>query len=754
MADNLFQEHLTNPEDVTPVTNEQIENEINQLSEEEYLRKQQKVNKPKLIKLDPVERERVAQYITGLYEENRDIHADLCNRIDKYDDIYRMKRMAITDAGDDTPNYRTPLSTVTLEVIHANVMNVFFTPSDVMRVLPTEEGDIPKIKKLDTFGNWSMKNELFLFSACDKLFHGSAKCGEKPYYIHWVKEYGTIYKDEVVMNPADPRMPMIDVDTGEVVKQQVETQKLLYDGPRLEVFSRKDYILPKNYVWGKVPPWEMRRVRYNADTVYRRELEGKYYAGTFDDIGGWGTDNVLSNDNSRVDFDGKEIPLNKTEKIFVEFCGKMRVHQVKTDKKGDESYEELEDEVIGVVEVVSRTLCSLRKNEFPMKIRPFDMDVFLPDDEGRGGIGVIEFMESLQNCYDLLYNQYLFGVTQSNSPFGFFAPTGNMKDKPIKAKAGYLYPSSDPGSINMVKIPSPDQSLQVMMEEVRNGAQMLFGIGDYQAGLESQIDPSAPAKKAELVVAQGNVRLNMIIKRKNKTLENIFKRWFLLYQANMPENKFMRIAGADRDNPWEFTKMNLSDFALQSIPDFELTGNVLNSNKALEAQKATFVYDRLNVAPEFNPATADGMRRHIQLLKWYIDKLDESGVSKLLPAMPGDRILTPQEENARFLQGDDGEPDEGEDHVMHLREHVKLIVDPTVPEEVKKVVIKHIEDTQALMRNEITKQIVLSQAGNPQGGAYGDRNAAGGAGTNPNAATDVPVGLMAGVAGGNPTSLY
>lgn len=195
----------------------------------------------------------------------------------------------------------------------------------------------------------------------------------------------------------------------------------------------------------------------------------------------------------------------------------------------------------------------------------------------------------------------------------------------------------------------------------------------------------------------------------------------------MPPNKFMRIAGEDSNNPWKFEAVSLSDFALNSIPDFELTGNVLNANKQLEAQKAIAVYRNLISNPLFSPQSQQGIQALTALTKWMLDKLDETGVSGFLPSVPGDKVITPEEENARFMQGDSGEPTDGEDHVSHMKAHALMAVDATIPEEIRKELIKHIQAHAELLKNQINHQMVLSNARQtmPQGGKDGRPGEAG-----------------------------
>ena len=715
-------------------TNEEIIKEIEADNEKQYLKELKKKNKEYLIEnLTILERERIAQFICDRYNEALPKHNELSDKIDKWDEVYRMERQEVIGSGGDMPNYRTPLSTVSLEVIHANEMNVFFTPKDIMRPLPTEEGDIAKVKKLGVFGNWSMKNELDLFAKIDQLFHNADKVGECPYIVHWVKEYGTEIKRELIPNPANPGEPMYDPDTQEVLYQEVEEQKLLYNGPKLEIFSRKDYIQPPSALMGKVPSYEIRKIRITYDEYLREMLQGKMYAKTIHEITDWSSED--SAESNKEDYEGDSIPLGQWEKEFIEVYIRMRIKLIKNDDESEvDEFEELEDEFIATVNVNDKILCSLRKNKFPLKMRPIGLDYFIPDDEGRrSAIGVMEFLDSLQKGYDALFNQYVFGTIQSNNPTVFTQVMGNMKDAPIKIKNGYIHPMMDTSGLKFLQVPAPNATIHIVLELINQWSQLLFGISDYASGVESKIDPDAPAKKAEIVVAQGNVRMNMIIKRKNETLKDIFKRWFLLYKDNMPPNKFMRIAGHSEENPWKFEAVTMEDFALKSLPDFELTGNILNVNKTLEANKKLAIYNLLVQNVFFAPQSSKGLQALHSLTKWLIDGLEETGLSRFLPEAPGEMVNTPEEENARFLQGDSGEPTPNEDHVAHMKVHQQFVVDPTIPEELRQAVAGHISKHIEMLRAQVTQQLVLTQAGiDPQSVNQGGN---GGQGTVPEGQT-------------------
>ena len=159
--------------------------EVEADSEKEFLQEVRKKNKEFLIPgLSEFQKDRIAKWICGQLEDSKNKQKEVEDKIDEFDQVYRMERKEVTGSEGELPNYRSPMSTVALEVMHAKVMNVFFTPKDIMNVLPTEEGDITKVEKLSTFGNWSAENELEMFKNMDRLFHSCAKNGEAPYLVH------------------------------------------------------------------------------------------------------------------------------------------------------------------------------------------------------------------------------------------------------------------------------------------------------------------------------------------------------------------------------------------------------------------------------------------------------------------------------------------------------------------------------------------------------------------------------------------
>ena len=714
------------------ISNEEAVKKIEADNELDYYTQLRKKNKGFLVDgLSEEEQERVGLYITDLYNKAQPRHKELCDKLDEYDAVYRMLRKQVIGDDGDMPNYRSPLSTVAVDTTHANIMNTFHSPKDPIRVLPTEPNDISKINKLSIFINWSIKNELDFFVNTDRLFHSSIKNGEAPYVVSWVKEYGTEIKRKILMNPADPKEPLYDADTGDVLYQEVEETKLLYNGPRLDVRSRKDYIIPENAVMGVTPDWEMLIDRFSYDDILKDMKSGKMYDGCLDKIRDWGHSD--KQENNKDSYDGDNLPLGEWEKEFISFYGNLRVNVIKKSFSPIEAKDitELEDEFIAIVHIKTSTLCALRKNKFPLKQRPIGVDYYMPDDEGRrAGNGVIAMNEHLQKCYDALLNQFILAVENSNSPFGFFTPTGNMRNEPMKIKHGYMYPTSDASSVNMVKLPPPDQAITLAMQLVNNWTQLLFGISDYAAGMDSTVDPRAPAKKAEIIVQQGNVRTNLIIKRKNETIKDICRRWYLLYRDNMPPNKYMRIVGDSQEEPFKFEPINIEDFQLKSIPDFELTSNVLSTNKSLQVNTWIATYQLLMQNPLYSPQTLKGIQAIHALTKWLLERIDDTGLSRMLPKMPGENIMTPEEENARFLQGDTGEPLQEEDHVDHIKKHTEFMQDSLTPLEIKQTVAEHIAKHVEMLRQQVTQQQVMNMNGAgaptaanaPQGGLNAQPN--------------------------------
>lgn len=679
--------------------------------EKAELEKVGKRNKYLLMGLDDDEKESIANHIISLFDDAKPEHEELCEKLSAWDECSRLIRKEVIGSQGDLPNYRLPISLLSHEVIHANIMNVFFSPQDIMRVLPTAVEDVPKVNNICVFGNWSMKNEMDIFSSFDMLSHASIKNGEAVGMIYWKREFG-VDIERLPMRDAEGQV-QYDEETKELIYQEKEVTKVLYDAPVFELIDRKDYIQPPYSLMNQKPEWEARIVRISYDTYLRDQLQGKYYADSIDKVKDWPSTSKTVDE--KQNFEGEEMLVPKWNKEFLEFYGRLRVMVIEEDLTGDAAVKahELEDEFIAVVHIESRTLCQLRKNRFPMKMRPFIVDYFVPDDTGRrAGLGVYELMDPLQKCYDNLYNQFIYGVELSNNPIAFFTPTGNMRDERFKIEKGFAYPTSDPNSVKLFSFPPPNNTMQDALELVQQWAQLLFGISDYAAGIQSNTDPEASGKKVQLIVEQGNVRLNMMIKRKNDTLKEIFKRWFLLYQANMPPNKFMRVAGEQND-PWKFNNITYEDFALQSLPDFELTGNILNANKQLEANKAIATYQLLLPNFLFNVQTSAGLQAYTSLTKWLIDKIGDAELSRFIPGSEtGGVTYTPEEEDALMLQGDeDVQPQPNEDVSHHLQVHMSYMNDPNVPDMVKPLLAKHISATIQLAKQQMAQKLAMQQAG-------------------------------------------
>ncbi len=683
----------------------------------EYLGGIKKRNKYLLIDTTIEERKRIGNEIIRLYNEALPEHEELCLKIDTWDEVSRLMRKEVIGSTGELPNYRMPLTFLTHEVIHSNVMNVFFSPQETMRCIPTAVDDVSKVNNIMVFGNWSMKNEMDLFGRFDNLDHASTKNGESVAMIYWDKRYGV----EIQRIPMKDEQGNViyDDDTKEPIYQEKEVSKIIYNAPVMEVLNRKDYIQPKDCMMNEIPEWEACYRRFTYDSFLRDELQGKFYDGSIDLIKNWPSSEAPAIE--RETYEGEEVKVPAWSKEFLMWFGRMRINVIEEALQPNEAVKayELEDELEAIVHIRTKTLVALKKNRRPMKQRPFVVDYFQPDDTGRrAGLGVYEMMDSLQKCYDATFNNYVYGEELSNNPIVFFSPTGNMRDERFKIQKGFAYPTSDPNSVKLFQFPQPNESSRMLMDLIQQWAQFMFGISDYAAGMQSNIDPSASGKKVQLIVEQGNVRLNMIIKRKNDTLKEIFKRWYLLYRDNMPPNKFMRIAGEQKD-PWKFEAISYEDFALQSIPDFELTGNILNANKQLEANKAIAVYQLLVANMMFNPATQDGQRAYSQLTKWLIDKIGDAQLSNFVGGTDDEGVvLTPEEENALMLQGEeDVQPHQGEDIQHHLTVHIQYLQAAHIPDNIKVHIAKHIQATLLMAKQMMAQKLAMIQAGMPPQGA-------------------------------------
>jgi len=371
--------------------------DLTQEDKHEYLSKIKKRNKYVLLDLTEEENKRVGDYIIDLYNDAMPEHELICQKIDDWDEVSRLVRKEVIGSQGELPNYRMPFSFLTHEVVHSNVMNTFFSPQEVMRVIPTAIDDIEKVDNICVFGNWSMKNELDIFTAFDKMSHVSIKNGESVAMLYWKKEYG-VEIERIPMKDADGNV-IYDDETKDPVFWEREKDTLLYNAPYIEIINRKDYIQPADCMMDEIPEWEGCIRRFTYDSFLRDEEQGMYYYGSIDKIKDWPSSSQTTVE--KLTIDGENVRVPGWSKEFLLWFGRMRVEIVKKGIQDNEAVKvyDLEDELEAVVHIKTKTLCALKKNRRPMKQRPFVNDYFQPDDSGRRvGLGVYELMDPLQKC--------------------------------------------------------------------------------------------------------------------------------------------------------------------------------------------------------------------------------------------------------------------------------------------------------------------------------------------------------------------
>ena len=355
--------------------------DLTQEDQHKYLGKIKKRNKYLLLELTEEEKKRVGNYIIDLYNDALPEHELICQKIDDWDEVSRLVRKEVIGSEGELPNYRMPISFLTHEVIHSNVMNTFFSPQEPMRVIPTAIDDIEKVDNICVFGNWSMKNEMDLFTAFDKLDHASIKNGESVAMIYWKKEYG-VEIERIPMKNAEGNV-IYDEETKDPVFWEREKDTLLYNAPYMEIISRKDYIQAPDCLMDEIPQYEGVIRMFTYDSFLRDEEMGMYYKWSLEKIQDWPNASQTAIEKQTIDGEDQRVP--GWSKEFLCMFLRMRVEIVKKGIQDNEAVEmyDLEDELEAVVNIKTKTLCSLKKNRRPMKERPFVNDYFQPDDSGR-----------------------------------------------------------------------------------------------------------------------------------------------------------------------------------------------------------------------------------------------------------------------------------------------------------------------------------------------------------------------------------
>ena len=307
------------------------------------------------------------------------------------------------------------------------------------------------------------------------------------------------------------------------------------------------------------------------------------------------------------------------------------------------------------------------------------------------------------------FNQIFDAGRISNQPFGFYGRRLGMKKKELKLWPGRMEEVEDAQQVYFPNMQRVDQVLFQVLGVIQQYSEQFTSTSDYLLGREAKGTKTPTATGTTAIIEQGLTLYTVMIKRLFRSFKKELGMIYTMDSLYLPEEKQYRVMG---DKEFAFPTIKRVDFEgkLDVIP----VGDPSYASRLTRRQEAGEIYAGLLNNPLFG-MTKPGVQVaipqviHAATKKW-LDTFDSfKDMSRIIPDLPEPQ-MSPEAENAMFMQGDYHEPKPGEDHEAHFQSHLNFKNSPfyaSMPPDYKGLLEKHLLETKAAAYMEVQSRAAL-----------------------------------------------
>lgn len=369
---------------------------------------------------------------------------------------------------------------------------------------------------------------------------------------------------------------------------EIEREEVIYDGPILKTVELEDfYIAGANVTSIDDADLAAERCFYTKSELVKLAQQGFFFKEAIDEL--------LRSDPIAIDqtttMDGTDLKEQKRDLAGVqrEQTGHKVYEIFETYCRWDIDQDGIDEELVVWRARPSGLILRITYLEraSPGAIRPFTVKRFIDRPGSFYGIGMAEMMYGLSNAQDYIVNQRLDFGTIRNLPFGFVRAMSGTKPKEMKMAPATLYPLDDPQ--NDVYFPPMNGGTAYGFQEeekIEQYGDKLSSISGFNLGSTATQGATRTATGAAALVSEINTNLDIHIKRYQRGYKRNLYILDKQLQQLLPLGTVIRMLGPDG-------KTILGQFenrkAIAFSSDFELTGNSVSSNKAIERDTANML---------------------------------------------------------------------------------------------------------------------------------------------------------------------
>lgn len=669
----------------------------------------------------PLSKDRTEEILRDTEERYREVQSDWSGwraNLPKWTNSYRCFVKAKTDPWPGCSNLSLPIDTIATEQMHSTMLGLLGDPENLIRVNPTDYGDIRQARTIQRFANHAFFHEMDLVPAFDRLMHKICRHGMAGGVLRWNKDLrktrerwpvlvselngkrdaasvaayfyqdrllsarpagkGTVkcrFLDDEAMKERDSTLMLVpDEDRQDPRDDELEFEvsalKLMRDCPVLDIPAVDDLLFSAD---GKTPNdasmhfytlWQTldqlqsykRSGYYNIDSELMHDLVTDFNSQhTANEEGISGPSRAHDESYSTVSVSSA---MRRTQ---FEVVKAFRFYDIDDDN-------ELE-EVIFTILIDARGIKHLLRwdyleRQFPHGKRPFIFGEFIYLDDIPVAMGIPEFMSGIKAELNTLFNQGNDANSVRNNPWFAYDPGSALVPSSVRVRPGQGIPAT-PGSIWMPSFNNSSGSDVQTMAFLMSMGERMMPNGDVATGRGSGGNRTAGG--LAMLQQASQVTWDKYVKRAGRTIENACSQAIGLYAAFMPPWKEIRIAGTQ-----EIVKLERR--ALRGGYDFTVRASALASNKEIERAYALQRFQLLSQHPFYQSEEKQWV-----LIRDLLESQEVKNIPEHLgpePTATRHPYLEQRVENALFIQGIPWEPHADEDHKQHLAELQEFLMSP------------------------------------------------------------------------------
>lgn len=530
-------------------------------------------------------------------------------------------------------NLHLPVTMTAVETIHPRLVNALFAVRPYATVRPREARDVERARKVEQVLDYALEQEMDVFPKVDDWIHNMLIDGVAVVKLTWRHERRKVVDVEHEL-AFDVVLGADGVEYVPTLKEvEVERDEMVYDAPWVEVVDLEDLVLPASASDLQEADHVIHRLWLTMDHLRRRAAEGLYRG-------------VEKLETAPAGEGPREGSLDRLKRLKDELEGvdspsgspeqsrRREVLEVyyRYDVDGDGFEEECIFTVDREAEVLLRA--DLLDTVFAHGQRPFMAMKFMPVPGRFYAIGVPELIEFIQDELNAIHNQRVDFGTLTNTPFGWYRAASGFNPEVHTIEPGKLFPVDAVGDVQLATFPNSTAWGEREEMVLLGYMEQLLGISDFNVGRQiDRMNAPRTATATLAIIQEGNVRLDLIVKRVQHAFKAFLAQVLQLYQQYIPPGKVISILGPDGKDA--FLPVSRED--VRGRFDFALLGTTASANKLLERETAVELYMALRddplLDPAVNPEGAFELRR--RLMRSY----DLTDLELILPRSIQERLV-------------------------------------------------------------------------------------------------------------------